>query len=60
MTQLKTLKEQKKTAKIQMIATRPLRGFLGNQYLYWESEYNKIKKQIEDFRNLKRYKKSLS
>lgn len=59
MTQLQILKEQKRTAKIQMIATRPLRGFLGNQYLYWESEYNKIK-QIEDFRNLKRYKKSLS
>jgi hypothetical protein len=60
MTQLKTLKEQKRDAKSQMIATRPLRGFLGNQYIYWESEYNKIKKQIDDFRNLKRYKKSLA
>jgi hypothetical protein len=59
MTQLQTLKEQKRAAKLQMIATRPLRAYLGNQYLYWESEYNKFKKQIDDFRSLKRYKKSL-
>lgn len=59
MTQLQTLKEQKRAAKNQMIATRPLRGYLGNQYTYWENEFNKFKKQIEDFRNLKQYKKSL-
>ena len=51
MTQLQRLNEQKRSAKHQMFLTRPLRGYLGNRYNYWEGEWNKIKDKIRELRN---------
>jgi len=53
MTQLQSLNEQKRSAKHQMFLTRPLRGYLGNQYNFWEVEWNKIKDKIEELRTSK-------
>ena len=39
---MKKLKEDKREAKRMMRITRPLRGYLGNQFNYWESEFNKV------------------
>lgn len=51
MTQLQKLKEDKREAKEQMALARPLRGYLGNQYYYWEKQYNKISEEIRKIQN---------
>lgn len=42
------LKEEKLIAKHQMFIHRPLRGYLGNQYYYWERQYEKAKLKIKE------------
>lgn len=50
MTQLQKLKEEKREAKEQMALARPLRGYLGNQYYYWEKEYNRVNEEIKQLK----------
>lgn len=37
------LNKQISDAKFMMWYTKPLVGYLGNQYLYWKSEYERLK-----------------
>lgn len=41
----KQIKEKLREYKHMMFITRPLRGYLGNQYSYWEGLYNQLKFQ---------------
>lgn len=50
MTQLQQLKNEKRNFKHQMFLTRPLRGYLGNQYHHWQSEYDKVNKKIKELK----------
>ncbi len=50
MTQLQELIKQKRDAKHGMMLTRPLRGYMGNQYEYWEGEWNKAKSKIANLK----------
>jgi len=52
MIEIQLLENQRREAKRQMFLTKPLRGYLGNQYHYWENEFkttvdriNQIKKK---------------
>lgn len=50
MTQLQKLKEEKREAKEQMALARPLRGYLGNQYYYWEKKYTRVNEKIKQLK----------
>ncbi len=46
-TQLQSLKKELRDIKHQMKLSRPLRGYLGNQYHYWEKQKEKVQKKID-------------
>lgn len=48
--ELEKLKTEKRDAKRQMFLTRPLRGYLGNQYEYWKGRWESLKEQIKGFK----------
>lgn len=43
----KQKKEKLREYKHMMFITRPLRGYLGNQYFYWEWLYNNLLNQLK-------------
>lgn len=51
MTKLQELTQQKRDAKHLMFIHRPLRGYLGNQYHYWEGEWNKAREKIKQLKS---------
>lgn len=57
MTKLQTLQKEMRDIKHQMFLSKPLRGYLGNQYSYWEKEKEKTQKKIDKLKKAKKAKK---
>lgn len=56
MTKLQKLQEEKRKAKHQMFIHRPNKGYLGNQYYYWEKQWEKAKSKIEKLLSKKSFR----
>jgi len=56
MTKLQTLQKELKDINHQLKLSKPLIGYLGNQYPYWAGQKDKVKKKIEKLRNSKKTK----
>lgn len=53
MNKLQALQEQLKVAKHQLRLTRPLRGYLGNQYYHWQKVKEKLLTRIDKLKKAK-------
>lgn len=48
--ELEQLKKERDDYKHNMFLCKPLRGFMGNQYPYWESKYQETVTKIKNFK----------